>query len=71
MEEVEALKGDLSESGDEHGRGRMIQDLQPQYDEVRDLVDCKQWEIDKINESVELQVLRAKECEGGAAGEAC
>ena len=61
LEEVEALKGDLSESGDEHGRGRMIEDLQAQYDEVCDLVDCKQWEIDKINESVELQVLRAKE----------
>ena len=75
LEEVDTLKGegrdDLSESGDRHERGSMISQLEAHYDEVRDLVDCKQWEIDKMNESMELQELRAKESEEGAAGEAC
>ena len=73
LEQVETLKGEghdcHSESGDRHVHERddlisQLEELQAQHDEVRDLVDCKQWEIDKINECGVESAESQGRCEG-------
>ena len=76
LEQVEMWKGEghdcHSESGDRHVHERddlisQFEGLQAQHDEIRDRVDCKQWEIDKVNESG----VESAESQGRVTGNAC